>query len=78
MKTIIFILSLLVINNSLANKIKETDSLNLILATGENKWWSLLDLFPDRMDNVQYEVSENSYFAIVPPLTAVDTSKNFK
>jgi hypothetical protein len=50
----------------------------LILATGENQWWSLLDIFVDRMDNVSYEVSENSYFVIEPPLKAVDTSKNYK
>jgi len=78
MKMFILIISLLIINNSLVYKVKEVDSLSLILATGENQWWSLLDIFVDRMDNVSYDVSENSYFVIEPPLKAVDTSKNYK
>ena len=78
MKIFILIISLLIINNSLGYKVKDVDSLSLILATGENQWWSLLDIFVDRMDNVSYDVSENSYFVIEPPLKAVDTSKNYK
>jgi hypothetical protein len=45
----------------------------LILATEENKWWGLTESLFDGF-NLTYSVTDNEYFKILPPLTAVGGS----